>query len=533
MAGNPNGGLLHISLGPMASIVSTHFWNATTKWDAGRTDIYHHTSSGRVATPRQVMVDWSGPSRLMDEWPLRVCDPPAPAPAAAAEGEEAEEEGDVWGLVCAPGEEEVAAEIPDAPNWWKYIVPKLHERSLQLLPPGFARSDPSGRSAFSAFGQGQAEWQGEAADTFEDTVRFFAEEMDVCQGVVLLCDGSDAFGGVAHHVASSVVGDVLNRRTPVAAFPLWPLDAEEAGMPPNPSPVAIGAGEGGWDMDVIRRWEQRGINRGLCHSLLSEVAAAYVPTEAAAMGIANPVDYGAVVATAMDTALLPCRFDAASPGGFSLHDWASMLRSDSSMRCASLSCALPVPLTMQAEGMSLAGEFERHPPPYDAAYRPLWHAPPVGEAAHRCDVVAQAVSARGMAALPRPDGADPISSIRSALLRSLPTRTPRTLVALPEQPFLLTSTFPRHILPPHLNVLGWHDPDVPPDSVPRELPVVSYCSTTHASGAELRRVARRMKLASVQRHTDQRMERDEWREVLENVDTLADSYDTGDGSDSE
>eukprot|EP01062_Namystynia_karyoxenos_P039721 TRINITY_DN28899_c0_g1_i1.p1 TRINITY_DN28899_c0_g1~~TRINITY_DN28899_c0_g1_i1.p1 ORF type:complete len:615 (+),score=159.40 TRINITY_DN28899_c0_g1_i1:102-1847(+) len=568
-----HGGLLHMAFGPMSSIVSAHYWNSTTVWDSRRPTMYHHSGTGRASTPRLVIVDWAGGSDLKAEWPLRA----APPDPADLERDPDPSKGEQWQLVrrepapaagsgdssedpfaaaaaeqAAAGEganaafAEAAAEQDAAENggggggkaqmWWRWIVPALHDRTLQLFPDGLERADPAGAAAFSAFGRGAEALRGAPGDAVEDAVRFFAEEMDVCQGAVVLCDAGNAFGGMAQHFIDEPLRDVLGRKATVCAVPVWPFHEDEAAHSGAEPPADVVQEGGLYDLDRVRRWEQAGLNRALSHALLSESAQACLPCDATRFRERNPVDYAAYVSAALDTALTPCRLDAAAPGSLALRDWAAALRSWPALRLSQMSVALPFPLSMQGAGLHLGGALEQCPPVADPAFRPLWHPWPRGRDASgeslvgtpACAVASQTLSARGLHRLPRTDGADHHDVAARTLFAHPATQTRHTVACVSEVPFLVTSTFPTHLLSPKLNTFGWLDDAAPPSAEPpQELPVVSHCCATFASAAELHNISQRVRSAGMHRHADQGLDRDAWRELQENLDTLVDEYDHG------
>ncbi|KAJ9473634.1 hypothetical protein DIPPA_22165 [Diplonema papillatum] len=557
------GDILSVSIGPFASVASAHFWNATTDQDAKQSLLYHQTAGSRIgsktSSPRLVVVDWAGGSTIKKQWKLHDRQS-APDPLDADEAMDgggapmAEDLGYLANPTApAAGEAPSTVSTSETVFWWKYIAPSLSERTGALVGEADARNFET----LLSYGEGLRHWDETASSGHSehvmDSVRYFFEGMDACQGVNLTVDCGGVFGGVAEGFVQAM-RDEVGRKVPVMTTALFSHSEDEAegGVLSRSAP-----GEGRTcDFDAIYRWEQQGINRARCHGVLSDLSAAYVPvdvntwlakgswlhepskkshhnvfsasTGAPSLDARNPVETGALASAA-----LSCVF----PGVFlgerqDLTSLTNLLRPSPSMKLSTCQLLFPVPLSMTGTGMSAASVASS----LDySKFIPLSHAWPADTATSaplvavpQTYVVSQLFAGCGLFSLPSA-AQSPEDAFTEHWRQYM--RTSRTVSSVPDRQFLLSSTFPATLLPPHLNAFGWHDPAAPAEytaaSVPSSLPVAAHLTTTCASALMLESVRQRLERADKRAHRDQHYEADHWKELADTMQSMVDEYDQG------
>eukprot|EP01063_Lacrimia_lanifica_P040522 TRINITY_DN9201_c0_g1_i1.p1 TRINITY_DN9201_c0_g1~~TRINITY_DN9201_c0_g1_i1.p1 ORF type:complete len:560 (+),score=186.68 TRINITY_DN9201_c0_g1_i1:53-1732(+) len=549
-ADGENGELLTISLGPWANVVAAHYWNCTSALEAKSSVLYHQLSSGE-SVPRAVVVDWAGGSVIKKQFKMRK-----PSTAGAGGDEPMEEEDDTeytgpqdllelaaedpYAIATGMGHTDPTAMQPppslptnrpgpgeEVVHWWKAIVPKLSDRTVSLLKERTYRTF----SEHNAFGEGIACWEKDqdAQHDVTDNIRYFFEGMDRCQGVQLFCDAQGMFGGMALEVIRYLRDEAP--RASIFTTALFPRDEDEVG---GVEPLKDEMGQV-VDFAGLRRWERQGINRARCHALLSEASSAYVPIDVNTwnfarsplkVNLADPVDTGAVAALGLSTALVA--------GHSRFAHFCDVLRPLPSMRLSALRCALPLPVSMQSQGLNFHNVIQGAD---FADYLDLSHSWPVDAeskaplvAVPSTHVVSQIYSVKGLHELPQYERRDHTTVCNEFFADSF--RTPRTVSHVHAHAQLLPGTFPIEVLPPHLNVVGWRDENAPAayttaEATPFQLPVAAHLMTTCASALMLDGVRRRVADADRRRHADQRMEADEWGELGEEMAAMVDEYDQG------
>eukprot|EP00755_Sulcionema_specki_P016168 Sspe_Gene.61316::Locus_34013_Transcript_1_1_Confidence_1.000_Length_1724::g.61316::m.61316 len=528
-------GIITLSLGPTASIVNTHFWNSTSQLDQGQSALFHQPASHGKSTPRLVVVDWAGGSTVRKQWMLQR---PGKKRERVDDGDPGME---LDGLFHPPatksggsraGEAVFATE--EVAYWWKYMTPDLHSRSVHLLNESAQRGTTS-----TAFGDGIDAWKTLSnQEEIIDSIRFFAEGLDVCSGFHVVADCDSVFGGMAVSLLNDVK-DIFGR-TPLFTSALFPYHEEE---PPQHLEHEV-------DFDRLRRAEERSVNRSLATSLLSAASSSYVPIDMASwascdkaaagwlsgpthaaslsLDITNPVDAGAVAALALGAATSPWKMSQ-DKGGRAIFDMCAHLRSIPSMRLATLASIPIVPVRMQQSGYTLRSLLESLPVPSAPELLHLSHPWPLGDDGGRLvtsatQTIAQCFSVCGLSYMN--DSSEQVV----CEVYSQTAGTPRTLASVLQHPGLTSSTFPSSILPPGLNVAGCLDDEASrepytEETVPQQFPTIAQLSTTNATALYLHRLAVQLRGMSSHRHTTQGLEPDAWRELVDDVETLVEDYD--------
>eukprot|EP01064_Diplonema_japonicum_P019184 TRINITY_DN27885_c0_g1_i1.p1 TRINITY_DN27885_c0_g1~~TRINITY_DN27885_c0_g1_i1.p1 ORF type:complete len:557 (+),score=140.78 TRINITY_DN27885_c0_g1_i1:58-1671(+) len=517
--------ILTVSLGPFSGIVNTHFWNSTSDHDAKLNVLYQQPNTGRgKAAPRLVVADWSGEMAVKRKWKLRDGISGDDIMTTPEEQEDDDDE---------PMEEEDTTPKLRTERWWSYMVTPLHDRSLNLISERFARD----HSHHNAFGEGYAAWKDQSySEHLQDNIRYFFEGMDKCQGINLSCDASGIFGGLAHSLITDIKDDY--GRVPIWCNALFDQNNDEAdGYVAQPNEPT--------DFEALKRWERQGVNRALSHTLLSETADGYLPIDVPSwskMGgrtpgwrtkpnalnfeVNNSVEVGAIASAGISTALSPL-----FTGDMSLAHFCDVLRPVPSMRLSCLQTAMPMKLSMAAEGLHMQNVLQATT--FDE-YLPLSHGWPTDERGVKIfgtsttHTMSQIFTARGISALPKTENVSHKQVSNEYWSEQL--RTGRTQSAF-TSPFLLSSTFPASLIPSGLNVIGWQDPEAPAEytdtTIPTQLPVASHLSTTCASALMIHSINTRFKECHKALHLDQNIEIDQWKEAQEALEAMVDEYDQG------
>eukprot|EP01060_Flectonema_neradi_P005204 TRINITY_DN13454_c0_g1_i1.p1 TRINITY_DN13454_c0_g1~~TRINITY_DN13454_c0_g1_i1.p1 ORF type:complete len:541 (+),score=99.93 TRINITY_DN13454_c0_g1_i1:60-1625(+) len=513
------GDILTLSFGPYASILSTHFWNATTDLDAKSGALYHQTGRGK-SYPRTVAVDWSGGSEIKKEWKLTNAE-------LQAEAEDIDNSEALMNMSILNESEHVAqadaksdsnedegeniVSTTEIVHWWKYITPQLSSRSMQLISEQTAR-DYTSRSVYTA-GEELFSKDSTLNDSTLDAIRYFYEGMDTCQGVLVFSEANTLFGGLTWDVLQRIRDDFGKASTwTVSAFMNNDEEVEEA--------------EGDWEKQMLR--QRNTINRVMSHTLASDASSLYVPVDVNTWEktYENPVQSGAVVSSGIST-LLSTILDVDNEMQFG--QFCDVLRPVPSMKLTTMQVATPLPIKMTPGlPMSFADILKI---PY-SAYSALSHKWPAGHiyGTPESHCMAQVWSCRGISALPFAPG---YSSHKQCVNEFWAERfkTPRTYSSVSPSQYHLSGTFPTELLPRGLNIVGWEDENAPQtydeDSLPSTIPTAAHLTTTCSSALMLSNLLTSFKKCHRYQHKSYDLEDDQWREVTEILETMVDEYDQG------
>ena len=511
------GDILTLSFGPYSSILSTHFWNATTDHEAKSGALYHQMGRGK-SVPRMVAVDWSGGSEVKKEYKLTTeecheiehMDPNKNdlmnMPVLGNyQGEEDIEKAD------EKSNEENIVSHTDIVHWWKYITPELSSRSMQLISEQTAR-DYSNRSVYTT-GEELFSKDTTLNDSTLDAIRYFYEGMDSCQGVLVFSEGNSLFGGLTWDVLQRIRDDFGRAST-------WTVSAFIN------DDTAVEQAEGDWEKQNLL--QRNTINRVLSHTLASDASSLYVPIDVNSWekSYENPVHSGSVVSSGIST-LLSSILD--KDNGMQFGQFCDVLRPTPCMKLTTMQVANPFPIKMTpGVPMSFADVLKV---PY-SAYSPLSHKWPKGHvygtAESHC--MAQVWSSRGLSSLPQAAG---FSSHKQCANEFWAERfkTPRTYSSISQSPYYLSSTYPTELLPVGLNVVGWEDQNAPQKydegTLPTTIPTAAHLTTTCSSAVMLNDLLTGFKKCQRFSHKSYDMEDDQWREVSEILETMVDEYDQG------
>jgi hypothetical protein len=273
--------IITLQLGNYANYVGAHFWNIQesgfvysgndVETDALSSlpchDILYReglSPNGQVTfTPRMVAVDLKGSLGAMPEMGNLYGRPPAPKAASAlwpfpAEIRKEEplrksayqRELDSQETVSVTDEDKDVCELDDSKEekrenlstanlddevsfWPDFLRSRYHPRSCLLL-----QEYQQGNTAksFDVHGQGVAEMSRADGEELLDRTRLFAEEADSLQGFHMLADTHTAFGGMAEAVAKEIHDD-YGAGVTTLAFPVAPA----AFTSPDTTPQAASA----------------------------------------------------------------------------------------------------------------------------------------------------------------------------------------------------------------------------------------------------------------------------------------------------
>ncbi|KAL7711229.1 hypothetical protein N2W54_005311 [Lotmaria passim] len=473
--------------------------------------------------------------------------------------------------------------------WWQYITTGLAAHSVTSVRP-LQHVDAAGDiPALHSFGHGVAHLHADKNNEVAalcDALRMQLEAADQLQGVQCFIDGDSMFGGAAANVLEQF-WDEAGAKTPVVQTCLFT---------PLPSVITDPQCSGDVSFRE-RRLDETALNQLLATLFLSRhPSAVYIPIPLAQWGeffcgtatAASPAQSPAwlqderataqYVAAVLDTALYGVRDGnntAAPPSRrgandrdnnatlrtqgpmYYLDDWCRVVRPAPSLRVAAAMGALPQPVSQSSEFWQFLQSNpllpdapvvdERMPASGKAdgaddsmalktGFMPLTHAmsasSPLSSGGR---VLGHAVCLRGAGVLP-----STVYSTREALLRyALPLGTSTYLPLATESNYPISRTFPMELM--------FANPSAVEHQLPRGLSslrdalssvdVGAHVLSTYASAPMLREIVG--KAQSALRHkTDSycaayEMEKDEWREAVDEGLALHDDYHHAAPSDAE
>ncbi|KAG5479999.1 hypothetical protein LSCM1_06418 [Leishmania martiniquensis] len=461
--------------------------------------------------------------------------------------------------------------------WWQYITTGLAPNSVTSVKP-LQHTDAAGDlPALHSFGYGLAYLRdrgrsGEVMD-FSDALRHQLEAADQLQGVQCFTDGDGLFGGAAANVLEQL-WEEAGPKTPIVNLCTF------ARMPQVITDVAYRA-------DIAfreRRMDEAALNQLLATLHLSRhPSVVYIPVPMSewdiffegAAAAASPTESpkwlrddratAQLLAAVVDTALYGLRDGSRASGASSggplcyMDEWCRVVRPAPSLRVAVAMGALPQPVSAASELWEFLQANPLLPgvPPLDervtrakdsaeadatsektrlqARFFSLTHSMSTYPPAHASgQVLGHAVSLRGAGRLPAT-----VYPAREAMLRyGLPLRTSTYLPLLTEVSYPISGTFPMELLfaDPSAAVKtlrrgkGGGDGDgiASLRNAVQSVDVGAHVLSTYATAPMLRGMNTKAQAAlryKMDRYCDAYvMERDDWREALEEGLALFDDY---------
>lgn len=482
---------------------------------------------------------------------------------------------------AAPHQLRNAQHVP----WWKFIHVKMVTNAVCFTPSSgtsCAQGDPRGDSVAHCFSRGLGLTDAAATSSLVyDTLRKSIEACDHLQGIQCFADVDSQFGGIGVRLAQHLNDEFdVKGVCSIAQVPYSNLAVAGTSHAAKDMPLLRAARQDEGvanvmaDIDFASRWaEEVSLNRLLSIGMLSSASAMYTPIEvplwSSTMAFPYMPDFrldddvaaAAVTAAAVDNAFYPCRVaptDGNSSSGataWTIANMCGLLRPENSLRLTALNVALPFPLRCEVPSFvsALSRRTKAEPPCLlDALDRGRlldpktfsslsfgaedWQSPDAPNGA----VLGHVVTLRGLGSLK--DERVPRSTVVAEYANEV---SRRHLTALFDERYPLSGTFPAdRLLPSSIEgdeqrglVLDRDDPPgsdrtstkASPSGGIRGVPVASHLAVSFSHGAYLARsLAAGQQILRVRTHVHASrydMERDEWREVLEDVAAVRDSYD--------
>jgi hypothetical protein len=577
------GEIVSCFLGPCSNYVAAHFWNSTTQADIQDEVLYQGRPENR--TPRVLCVDFKDAVDTQYEWRLGEApiDVPvfelawSPPSAMMVDFSDVEDETEMDRDEYSDGEWEGQKKRKTEPEandsseeekqvdlvqkkprdglkpGWQYIVPALHDESLQLVSER-SESNSAGLGSYRLYPAGTDKDLFEV-ETYMDALRRFVEGCDKLQGYNMTCDALSAFGGLTRQLAEEIRDDFGPR-------PLYLTAVHDV-----PRFTRTHRNK----QEIVRR-----LNNGFSTIELSNAVDVYTPINIADWTLPQePMPFPllnfdprndvvattAVIAASLDTMLLPMRQSSDEAGSYSLRDLCGVVRVYNAMRVASMFTAFPFPLPTGST--SIVGALSASPL-FSPAFLPLSHSVP------DCinpQAVGQAVVFRGYGDLPvnppppkdrfaaRAAASNLVADAQEAMehfCRASPAM--QCMYSAVSRAYPLSAAFPTGILSSSLDPNGRIDPlrpepaspqlPEPEDDVPMEgnasasaeasgpppvtqLPMAAHLATVPAIHTSLRKLAddfRKLPFSFIQSYG---RVQDEFKENGDALLSLADEYADG------
>ncbi|ESS70193.1 hypothetical protein TCDM_00972 [Trypanosoma cruzi Dm28c] len=421
--------------------------------------------------------------------------------------------------------------------WWQYIRSGVSANCVHVLHPlhplGGAAADVP---LLHSFGFGMSQLRSTHSNDIAEvmgSIRQQLEEADSLQGVQCFLDGDSAFGGAACNVMEEFWEDAGHKIPAVFFTSFQPLPEET--MAP------------GSDVDFAdRRKDELCLNRLLATSHLTQQdRAVYIPLELeywktsfaehttlgmnAPSWLQNDIATAQLVAMAADTALYGIRDDGSvnttkgSGPLFYMHDWQEAVRPTRNLRVAAALAAVPLRVyDANAPKNDLWDFLHRYPllttspVANNGFFTPLTHPINFEFQTEAGRVLGHALTMRGAGKL-----LDLTYPRQEALLRyGLPLRTANYLPLVTGNSYPISSTFPQDfVLPRDILASGALD----------GIDVGSHVVSTFGSAPMIQGILTDAeKVLHCRRHLYEDaycMEKDEWKEVMEDVLQMRDEYD--------
>ncbi|KAG5506442.1 hypothetical protein JKF63_05945 [Porcisia hertigi] len=460
--------------------------------------------------------------------------------------------------------------------WWRYITTGLGPNSVTSVKP-LQHVDAAGDvPALHSFGYGLANLRDDGKsreiEYFNDALRHNLEAADHLQGLQCFTDGDGLFGGAAANVLEQF-WDEAGSKTPIVHTSIFaPLPADMTD-PAYRTEVAFRE----------RRMDEVALNQLLATLHLSRhPSAVYIPVPLSnweiffrgASTAASPTEApqwlqddratAQLLAAVMDTALYGLRDGSRTSGTPSqgpqcyMDEWCRAVRPAPSLRVAAAMGALPQPVSASSELWEFlqANPLLPDAPQLDkrmdcakdrvenesdaqrrlqAKFFSLTHSMSTYPTSHPAgQVLGHAVSLRGAGSLPVT-----VYPAREAMLRyALPLRTSSYLPLLTEVNYPISSSFPMELLVPDpaatAKALGGPTRDggsagaASLRSALKSVDVGAHVLSTYATAPMLRDINTMAQTAlryKMDRYCDAYvMEKDDWREALDEGMTLYDEY---------
>ncbi|CBZ26645.1 conserved hypothetical protein [Leishmania mexicana MHOM/GT/2001/U1103] len=467
--------------------------------------------------------------------------------------------------------------------WWQYITTGLGPNSVASVKP-LQHVDPAGDlPALHSFGYGLAYLRdgGRSSEVvdFNDALRRNLEVSDQLQGVQCFTDGDGLFGGAAANVLEQL-WEEAGPKTPIV---------QACSFARLPAPVADPA----YRAEVAfreRRIDEVALNQLLATLHLSRhTSAVYIPVplsdwDVLFKGAGSPTEApqwlqderatAQLLAAVMDTALYGLRDGSRASGVSSqgpqwyMDEWCRVVRPAPSLRVAAAMGALPQSVSASSELWEFLQENPLLPdaPQLDermarasdcaeddassgqarlqAKFFSLTHSMSTYSTTHTAgQVLGHAVSLRGAGCLPAT-----VYPAREAMLRyALPLRTSTYLPLLTEVSYPISDTFPTELLFADPAAMAKASGGAPGSggsagitslrSVLQSVDVGAHVLSTYATAPMLRDINTKAQAAlrnKMDRYCDAYvMEKDDWREALDEGLALFDDYNHAPLSDAE
>ncbi|KAI9207328.1 Tubulin/FtsZ, GTPase domain-containing protein [Polychytrium aggregatum] len=206
-----------------------------------------------------------------------------------------------------------------------------HPKSIVQLPQYTHGSE---EQPFALFSQGMEVMAD--ADTYDDVIderlRFFMEECDALQGINVIADVGDGFGGIAASITSTLRDD--HQKLAITTFGV------DRPLPPSATLKSVWA---------------HNVNSAIALQKLSENSSLFVPLKAATPATLDPLGWSryqrpnlnlpyhwsAEIAAAIDTITIPYRLKKQS---LAMYDSVSVMNARGNLHLAALSMAMPCPM---------------------------------------------------------------------------------------------------------------------------------------------------------------------------------------------
>ncbi|EKF30176.1 hypothetical protein MOQ_006019 [Trypanosoma cruzi marinkellei] len=421
--------------------------------------------------------------------------------------------------------------------WWQYIRSGVSANCVHVLHPlhplGGAAADVP---LLHSFGFGMSQLRSTHSSDMAEvmgSIRQQLEEADSLQGVQCFLDGDSAFGGAACNVMEEFWEDA-GHKIPAVFFTCFQPLSEET--------MASGS-----DVDFAdRRRDELCLNRLLATSHLTrQDRAVYIPLELdywktsfaehttfgmnAPSWLQNDTATAQLVAMTADTALYGIRDDGRvnttkeSGPSFYMYDWQEAVRPTRTLRVAAALAAVPLRVyDVDAPKNDLWDFLNRYPllttSPVENSgfFTPLTHPINFDFQTEAGRVLGHALTLRGAGKL-----LDLTYPRQEALLRyGLPLRTANYLPLVTGNSYPISSTFPQDFVLPR-DILGSGALD--------GIDVGSHVVSTFGSAPMIQGILTDAeKVLHYRRHLYEDaycMEKDEWKEVMEDVLQMRDDYD--------
>ncbi|KAI0216232.1 Misato-like protein 1 [Lamellibrachia satsuma] len=213
--------------------------------------------------------------------------------------------------------------------WTDYLRPHLHPRTIHIVQQYHHDNE---LEQFDVFGFGQDVFRHDRTHSeMEDRLHFFLEECDNLQGMHILVDTYDAFGGLASAMLEELADDYVNKGI-----------------------LVFGVSPSSFKNNTVKHASERLLNSLLTYSGLTKHCSGFVPLTIGQHGCTPPVTFphlhcqnelsyhsSAVLASSLDCVTLPHRMD----GQHCLLSQMTQALTPANRKVLTLQSSLPFPMT--------------------------------------------------------------------------------------------------------------------------------------------------------------------------------------------